>query len=147
MEKTKLKVRKREKSEIEEEEFKALQVINKLASAEKNKGECEIFGELIATELKTLNQKQLAKHEIQNELFKIRMQSLELDSNDRPTELVAKTTMQYPSTSTSASVVSFQSIAQPFYQPFQPPHSDGLGINPLGFFMKEVQDAGSYDSE
>ena len=64
MEKTKLKVRKREKSEIEEEEFKALQVINKLASAEENKGECEIFGELIATELKTLNQKQslLAKH-------------------------------------------------------------------------------------
>ena len=38
MEKTKLTVRKREKSEIEEEEFKALQVINKLASAEKNKG-------------------------------------------------------------------------------------------------------------
>ena len=37
MEKTKLKVRKREKSEIEEEEFKALQVINKLASAEENR--------------------------------------------------------------------------------------------------------------
>ena len=37
MEKTKLTVRKREKSEIEEEEFKALQVINKLASAEENK--------------------------------------------------------------------------------------------------------------
>ena len=32
--KTKLKVRKREKSEIEEEEITALQVINKLASAE-----------------------------------------------------------------------------------------------------------------
>ena len=63
-----MKVRKREKSVIEEEEFKALQVINKLASAEENKGECGIFGELIATELKTLNQKQclLAKHEIQN---------------------------------------------------------------------------------
>ena len=53
MEKTKLTVRKREKSEIEEEEFKALQVINKLASAEENKGEWEIFGELTATELKT----------------------------------------------------------------------------------------------
>ena len=64
IEKTKMKVRKREKLEIEEEEFKALQVINKLASAEENKGECEIFGELIATELKSLNQKQrlLAKH-------------------------------------------------------------------------------------
>ena len=36
--KTKLKVRKRKKSEIEEEDFKALQVINKLASAEENKG-------------------------------------------------------------------------------------------------------------
>ena len=43
MEKTKLTVRKREKSEIEEEEFKALQVINKLASAEENKGKCEIL--------------------------------------------------------------------------------------------------------
>ena len=72
-----MKVRKREKSEIEEEEFKVLQVINKLASAEENKGKCEIFGELIATELKTLNQKQrlLAKHEIQYVLFKIRMES------------------------------------------------------------------------
>ena len=57
MEKTKLKVRKCEKSEIEEEEFKALQDINKLASAEENKGECEIFGELLATELKTMNWK------------------------------------------------------------------------------------------
>ena len=120
-----------------------------MASAEENKGECEIFGELIATELKTLNQKQrlLAKHEIQNVLFKIWMQSLEFDSNDRPTELAAKTTMQYPSTSTSTSVVLFQSIAQPSYQPFQPPHSDGLGINPSRFFMKEVQDAASYNSE
>ena len=120
MEKTKLKVRKRERSEIEEEEFKALQVINKLASTDKSKGECEIFGELIATALKTLNQKQrlLAKHEIQNVLFKIRMQSLEFDSNDRPTELAAKTTMQYPSTSTSTSVVSFQSFVQPSCQPF-----------------------------
>ena len=75
MEKTKLKVRKHEKSEIKEEEFKLLQVINKLVSAEENKGECEIIGELIATELKLLNQKQrlLAKHEIQNVLFEIRM--------------------------------------------------------------------------
>ena len=105
------------KSEIEEEEFKALQVINKLASAEENKGKCEIFGELIATELKTLNQKQrlLAKHEIQYVLFKIRMESWEFDSNDWTTELTAKTTIQYPSTSTSRSVVSFQSIAQPSY--------------------------------
>ena len=43
MEKTKLKVRKHEKSEIEEEEFKALHVINKLASAEENKGKYEIL--------------------------------------------------------------------------------------------------------
>ena len=43
MEKTKLKVKRREKSEIEEEEFKALQVINELASAEESKGECEIY--------------------------------------------------------------------------------------------------------
>ena len=73
-----------------------------------------------------------------NLIFKIRMQSLEFDSNDRPTELAAKTTMQYPSTSTSA--VSFQSIAQTSYQPFQPPHSDGLGINQLRFtkFTKKI---------
>ena len=120
IEKTKSKVRKREKSENEEGEFKALQVINKLASAEEIKGECKIFGELTVTELKTLNQKQslLSKHKIQNVLFKIRMQSLEFDSNDRPTELAAKTTMQYPSTSTSTLVVSFQSFVQPSYQPF-----------------------------
>ena len=62
-----------------------------MGSAEKDKGECEIFGNLIATKLKTLNQKQcpLAKHEIQNVLFKIQMQSLEFESNDRPTELAA----------------------------------------------------------
>ena len=115
-----MKVRKREKSEIEEDEFKVLQVINKLASAEEIKDKCEIFGDFTVTELKTLNQKQrlLAKHEIQNVLFKIRMQSLEFYSNDRPTELAAKTTMQYPSTSTSTLVVSFQSFVQPSYQPF-----------------------------
>ena len=38
-----MKVRKREKSEIKEEEFKALQVIDKLTSAEENKGKCEIL--------------------------------------------------------------------------------------------------------
>ena len=149
MEKRNLKVRKREKSEIEEEKFKALPVINKLASSEENKDKCEIFGEFTATKLKTFNQKQrlLVKHEIQNVLSKIRMQSLEFNSNDRSTELGAKTTMQYPSTSTSTSVMLFQSIAQPFYQSFQPLHSDGLGINPLGFFLKEVQEAASYNSE
>ena len=110
MPKTELKVRKREKSAIEEEELKALLAINKLASAEENKGKCEIFGELIATELKILNQKWrlLAKYKIQNVLYKIRVQSIEFDSNDRPTELAAKTTIQYPSTSTS--VLLFQSI-------------------------------------
>ena len=50
-----MKVRKHEKSKIDEEEFKALQVINKLASAKESKSECQIVGELIATELKTLN--------------------------------------------------------------------------------------------
>ena len=90
----------------------------------KTKGECEIFGELKATEIKALNQKLLllANHEIQSLLFKIRMQSLESDSNDGPTELAAKATMQYSSTSTPLLVVSFQSIAQPSYQPFQLPH-------------------------
>ena len=55
----------------------------------------EETGELIATELKILNQKQriLAKHEIQNVLFKIRMQSLEFNSKNRPTKLTAKATM------------------------------------------------------
>ena len=75
------------------------------------------------------------------------MQSLEFDSNERPTELAAKTTMQYPSTSTSTSAVSFQSIAKLSYQYFQPPHSDGLSMKLLRFFVKEVQDAASYNSE
>ena len=144
---TKLKVRKREKFKIEKEEIKALQVIDKLALSGENKGKCEIFGELISTKLKNFNQKEslLAKHEIQNVLFKIPMQSLEFDSNDRLTELTAKTTMQYPSASTSTLVALFQSIAQPSYQPFQSPHSDGLGIKPLEFFMKKVQDEASFN--
>ena len=75
------------------------------------------------------------------------MQSLEFDSNDRPTDLATETTMQYPSTSTSTLVALFHSIAKPFYQPFQPPHLDGLGISLLGFFIKEVQDAASLSSE
>ena len=77
-------------------------------------------------------------------LFKIRIQSLEFDSNDR-TELAAKITMQYASTSTL--IVSFQSITQSSYQPFHPPHSDGLGINPVALLMKKVQDAAPYNSE
>ena len=83
--KAKSKVSKREKSEIEKEELKALEVINKLASAEENKGGCEIFGELVATELKTLTQKQflMAKHEIQNVLFKVRMEALEADTGEK----------------------------------------------------------------
>ena len=43
-------------SEIEDKKFKALHVINKLASAEENKGEYELFGELIATDLKALKE-------------------------------------------------------------------------------------------
>ena len=38
-----MNVRKREKSETEEEEFTTLQVINKLASVEENKGKCDIL--------------------------------------------------------------------------------------------------------
>ena len=41
------------KRKIEEEEFKVHQVINNLSSDEENKGGCEIFGEIIAAELKT----------------------------------------------------------------------------------------------
>ena len=99
--KAKSKVSKRETSEIEEEELKALEVINKLASAEENKGECEIFGELVATELKAVSQKQflMAKHEIQNVLFKVRMEALEADVNDRLTEerRTATTNIKHPS--------------------------------------------------
>ena len=99
--KAKAKVSKRETSEIEEEELKALEVINKLASAEENKGECEIFGELVATELKAVSQKQflMAKHEIQNVLFKVRMEALEADVNDRLTEerRTATTNIKHPS--------------------------------------------------
>ena len=44
-----MKVRKHEKSEIKEEEFKALQVIDKLAPAEENKGKCEILAPSTST--------------------------------------------------------------------------------------------------
>ena len=77
--KAKSKVSKREKSEMEEE-LKSLEANNKLASAEENKGECEIFGELVATELTALSQKQflMAKLEIQNVLFKFGWKHLKL---------------------------------------------------------------------
>lgn len=146
--KVKVQTNKREKTDIEKEELKALQVINKLASAEENKGECEIFGELIAAELKTLDQRKLflAKHEIQNVIFKIRMQALESDVNGRPTALT-RTATHPPSTSSpvvSSVEESLRPITQPAYQPFQPQHSDGFGMNPLDFFMQQVQGAASY---
>ena len=77
--KAKSKVSKREKSEMEEE-LKSLEANNKLASAEENKGECDIFGELVATELTALSQKQflMAKLEIQNVLFKFGWKHLKL---------------------------------------------------------------------
>ena len=77
--KAKSKVSKREKSEMEEE-LKSREANNKLASAEENKGECEIFGELVATELTALSQKQflMAKLEIQNVLFKFGWKHLKL---------------------------------------------------------------------
>ena len=151
--KAKSTVSKREKSEIEEEELRALEVINKLASAEENKGECEIFGELVATELKALSQKQflMAKHEIQNVLFKVRMEALEADLNDRPTEerRTATTNIQHPSTSTPVSLsieTPYQSTTQPQIQPFQPYNSNNFDINSLGLFMVQVQDAASYNT-
>ena len=106
--KAKPKVSKREKSEIEKEELKASEFINKLASAVEKKGECEIFSELVATGLKSLSQKQflMAKHEIQNVLFKVRMEALEVDINDRPTEerRTVTTNIQHLSTSTLVSL-------------------------------------------
>ena len=151
--KAKSKVSNCEKSEIEEEELKALEVINKLASAENNKGECEIFGGLLATELKALSQKQflMAKHEIQNVLFKARMEALEADLNDRSIEerRTATTNIQHPSTSTPFSLsieTPYQSTTQPQIQPFQPYNSNNFDINSLGLFMAQVQDAASYNT-
>ena len=151
--KAKSKVSKREKSEIEEEELKALEVINKLASAEENKVECEIFGELVTTELKALSQKQflMAKHEIQNVLFKVRMEALEADLNDRPTEKTRTATtnlQQHPSTSTLVSLsieTPYQSTTQPQIQLLQPYNSNNFDINSLGLFMAQVQDTASYN--
>ena len=132
MEKNKIESQKSQKNaKLKKKILKHFKLLINWHQLRKTKGECEIFGELKATEIKAFNQKLLL--EIQNLLFKIRMQSLEFDSNDRPTELAAKATMQYSSTSTPSLVVSFQSIAQPSYQPFQLPHLDGLVINPLGF--------------
>ena len=58
VEKSEIESEKREMSEIEDKKFKALHVISKLASAEENKGEYELFGELIATDLKALKENQ-----------------------------------------------------------------------------------------
>ena len=57
----------------------------------------EIFGGLVAAELKILNQRRLllVKHEIQNVIFKVQIQTVQSDSNARPTKL----TTQQPSTS------------------------------------------------
>ena len=149
-EKAKSKVIKREKSKVEEEELKAFQAISKLASIKENKGECEIFGELIATELKSLSQKEflVAKHEIQNVLFKVRMEALETDSNDRVTKgKKATTSLQHPSTSTPVAFSTgqqYQPTAQSQIQPFQPYNSNNFDINSLGSLMKQVQDAASY---
>ena len=57
VEEAKTKGNKREKREIEEDKFKTLQIINKLASDNINKRECEM-SELITAELKILNQRQ-----------------------------------------------------------------------------------------
>ena len=48
------------KHEIEEEEFESLRVINKLASADKNKGECYSFGELITFRVKSSEPKAIS---------------------------------------------------------------------------------------
>ena len=132
-------------SKIEEEELKAFKAISKLASVEENKGECELFGELIATELKALSQKQrlVAKHEIQNVLFKVRMEALENNSNETRTT----TTTQHSITSTPVALSTgeqYQSTKRSQIQPFQPYDSDNFDINSLWLFMKQVQDAASY---
>ena len=124
-----------------------------MASAEDNKGECEIFGELVATELKTLSQKQflMVKQKIENVLFKVRMEALEADLNDRPTKerRTATTNIQHPSTSTPVSLSTetpYQSTTQPQIQPFQPYNSNNFDINSPGLLMAQVQDAASYNT-
>ena len=52
---TKSKACKFDKSKVEEKQLKLLRNISKLGAAEEKKTKCDIFGELIAAELKTLN--------------------------------------------------------------------------------------------
>ena len=93
----------------------------------------------------------MAKHEIQNVLFKVRMEALDADLNDRPTEerRTATTNIQHPSTSTPVSLsieTPYQSTTQPQIQPFQPYNSNNFDINSLGLFMAQAQDPASYDT-
>ena len=85
------------------------------------------FCELVGTDLKTLKQKPflLAKHEVQNVLFKISIQALEFDSNERPTVLTTTATIQHLSTFTLVTLPTgepLQSITQPNFQSFQSYH-------------------------
>ena len=126
--------------------MKLLRNIGKLGAAEEKKTKCDIFGELIAAELKTLNQIQLvvAKHEIQNVLFKLRLQGFsecERSSGSKVAPIVMSSHAMSPPVMSSATV-SYPAVASPSYQ-FQPHQCDGLGIDPLTSFTTQLRDAAS----
>ena len=105
----------------------------------------------IATELKALSQKQrlVAKHEIQNVLFKVRMEALEDNLNEKKLTKGTRTstTTQHPSSSTPVVLSTgeqYQSTTQSQIQPSQAYDSNNFDINSFGVFMKQVQDAASY---
>lgn len=71
-------------------------------------------GEITTTKFKALNQKPfiLAKQEIQNVLFKVQEQTLEVGGNNRPTDLKTNKTptVQHPSTSTPAAMSTREAL-------------------------------------
>ena len=81
IEKEKLQVSKQKKSETEEE---SLHVIHKLASAEGSKGEWWDYNNKIQS---SKSKAIYAKQEIQNVLFKVQEQTLEVGGNNRLTDL------------------------------------------------------------
>ena len=127
------------KCRMEDEEMKLLKNISsKLTAPEEKKSECDLFGELIATELKTLNQKQflLAKYEIQNVIFKIRMQALEHGSYS-----MFPPGASTPNLSTPVMPCVLASTTQ--YQPFQPQQATDPNSNKVLDFLSQIQDVGT----
>lgn len=79
---TKRNLKKRDQTEEQ-----ALKFLNMAASELTKKDDCTIFGEMVASQLRKLNKRNqaVAKHEINNLLFKFEMVEIENSSSQIPT--------------------------------------------------------------